>query len=92
MANPSSKHIMSLRLPDETKQRLEKLAEVTGRSQSHLAVEAIKEYCNLQEWQLAAIQDGINAANEGQLISHEALKATWAAKRDKAEAGAPKDD
>ena len=88
MAKQISKQPISLRLPEDTKQKLEKLAEVTGHSQSHLAIEAIKEFCDLQEWQLAAIQEGIEAADQGKLVDHEKVKADWQLRLKKANQGA----
>jgi len=70
-----------LRLPEETSERLEKLAEATGRSKSYLAAEAIREFCDLQEWQLAAIVEGIDAADRGRLTDHQTVKSRWKAKK-----------
>lgn len=81
MPKEPANNIMSLRLPDETAERLDKLAEVTGRSKSYLAAEAIREFCDLQEWQLGAIIEGIEAADKGRTVPHEAVKSRWKAKK-----------
>ena len=41
---------MTIRLEDELKQRLDQLADATQRSKSFLAVEAIREFIELNEW------------------------------------------
>jgi RHH-type transcriptional regulator, rel operon repressor / antitoxin RelB len=43
----------SVRLDHETKARLQKLAKSTGRSRAFLAAEAIQEYLDITEWQVA---------------------------------------
>lgn len=75
-----AKEQISLRLPKETKSKLEALAEATGRDKTYLATEAIEQYCDVQMWQVEAIMEGIRAANNGEFISHEELKQEWEAK------------
>ncbi|HAT8623611.1 CopG family ribbon-helix-helix protein [Legionella pneumophila serogroup 1] len=72
---------MTIRLESETKIRLDKLAEITHRSKSYLASEAINEYLNIQEWQLTEIKKGLAEANEGQLEDHENILALWENKK-----------
>ncbi len=43
---------MTLRLDDEVKKRLEKLADATQRSKSFLAAEAIRAFVETNEWQM----------------------------------------
>jgi len=81
MPESKSKQVLSLRLPDATAQQLERLAEVTGRSKSYLALEAIQQFCGTQAWQLEAIAEGIAAAEAGQYVDHETVKARWKAKK-----------
>jgi RHH-type transcriptional regulator, rel operon repressor / antitoxin RelB len=68
---------MSLRLPLETKQKLEQLAKATGRNKTSLAIEALDEYINQQSWQIQMIQEGIAVADDGQLVSMEEVEAKW---------------
>ncbi len=72
---------MTIRLEPEAKNRLAKLAEITHRSKSYLASEAINEYIKIQEWQLNDIQKGIEEADAGQLIDHASLLKLWETKR-----------
>ena len=72
---------MTVRLENNTKMRLEKLAEMTQRSKSFLAAEAINEYLETQEWQLNEIKKGISEADAGQLVSHESIVTYWETKK-----------
>jgi RHH-type rel operon transcriptional repressor/antitoxin RelB len=72
---------MTVRLDDQLKVRLDKLAEVTHRSKSFLAAEAINEYLEIQEWQLSEIKTGISEANAEQLVDHNTIANYWEQKR-----------
>jgi len=60
---------ISVRVPTEMRQRLERLAEATGRSKSYLATEALREYLRREAWQVAAIKKGVEAADKGEFAS-----------------------
>jgi RHH-type rel operon transcriptional repressor/antitoxin RelB len=69
---------LTVRLEPAMKKRLESVAAAhLRRSKSFLAAEAIAEYLAVQEWQIAAIKEGIAAADRGDLIPHAQVKA-WA--------------
>jgi predicted transcriptional regulator len=53
---------MTIRLEDGIKNRLDQLANVTRRSKSFLAAEAIAAYVDTNEWQLAEIQAALTEA------------------------------
>ncbi len=72
---------MTVRLDDQLKSRLDKLAEFTHRSRSFLAAEAISEYLKTQEWQINEIKKGIKEANAGQLVDHRNIVKQWEKKR-----------
>ena len=63
--------LVSARIPPKLASRLAALAETTQRSRSYLAAQAIEEYVNLQEWQIQAIREGIEAVERGEVFSHE---------------------
>ena len=65
---------MTIRLEPDLKQRLDQLAEVTHRSRSFLAVEALKDYVELNEWQLQEINNAISEADAGDFASEQAIK------------------
>ena len=53
---------MTIRLEDGIKNRLDQLANLTRRSKSFLAAEAIAAYVDTNEWQLAEIQAALTEA------------------------------
>jgi predicted transcriptional regulator len=70
----------TVRLDASIKQRLERLAKNTGRSRSYLAAEAIGEYLDVNEWQVAGIKNAIASLDQGKGISHDKVKkwvASW---------------
>ncbi len=78
---------MTIRLDRETRRGLERLARATTRSKAYLAQEAIRSYLAQNAWQIAAIEEGLKAADEGPLVSHEEVSAwlnSWGSKREKA--------
>ncbi len=68
--------IVTVRLDRNVKRRLDALARAAKRSKSFLAAEAIAAYVDSQEWQLAAIHEGVAAADRGELVAHDAV-ADW---------------
>ncbi len=54
---------MTIRLEDGIKNRLDQLANVTQRSKSFLAAEAIAAYVDTNEWQLAENQAALAEAD-----------------------------
>lgn len=67
----------SLRLSKDTKDKLQALAEATGRTKAFLAQDAIEKYLELESWQIRAIQEGIKAADEGKVVPYEVIKQEW---------------
>ncbi len=71
---------MTIRLDEALKQRLDKLACATHRSKSFLAAEAVKEFIELNEWQIQQIHEAISEAKDGDFADEEsvnALRAKW---------------
>jgi len=67
---------MTIRLDPELKTRLDQLAEATHRSKSFLAAEAIRDFIELNEWQVQEIRDGIKEADSGDFATDNAVKKT----------------
>jgi RHH-type rel operon transcriptional repressor/antitoxin RelB len=65
---------LTVQLSEVDKERLEALAEATGRSESLLAAEAVTEYLALQEWQVSAIEAGIVSLDREGGIGHAAVR------------------
>ena len=80
----------TVRVSAGAKRRLERLAKNTGRSRSFLAAEAINEYLDLNEWQVAGIKQAIGSLDRGEGFPHELVK-DWVSSWDSAkEKPAPK--
>ena len=61
--------ILTLRVPEEIKAKLDKLAQATHRSKSFLAEEAIARYIDLEAWQVGEIEQAIQEADQGDFAS-----------------------
>lgn len=69
---------MTIRLDDDLKQQLERLAAATQRSKSFLAAEAIREFVELNEWQVHEIQQALKEADAGDFAGEAEIKKTFA--------------
>jgi RHH-type transcriptional regulator, rel operon repressor / antitoxin RelB len=66
----------TVRVETDMKKRLEKLAKSTGPSRSFLATEALSEYLDVNEWQVAGVRKAMDSLDRGEGIPHEQVK-TW---------------
>ena len=66
---------MTIRLDEDVKLRLDKLADSTHRSKSFLAAEAVRAYVESNEWQIAEIQAALDEARAGEFASDEEVAA-----------------
>lgn len=66
--------IVTLRMDGALRGKLDKLAAATRRSRSFLAAEAIREYVELNAWQIAEIQKGLGEAERGEFASEAEVK------------------
>ncbi|TXL15843.1 CopG family transcriptional regulator [Methylococcaceae bacterium HT4] len=65
-----------MRIPEELKTSLKEMSALSHRSQSQIAIKAIAEYVNRNEWKMKAIQEAKKQADKGEFISHAATE-TW---------------
>lgn len=65
---------MTVRLEPELEQRLEQLAQATERSKPFLAAQAIREFVDLNEWQVQENRNAIAEADQGDFASEEEVK------------------
>jgi predicted transcriptional regulator len=75
----------TVRVDAAAKKRLERLAKNTGRSRSFLAAEAINEYLDVNEWQVAGIKQAVASLDRGEGVPHEAVRdwiASWGSDRE----------
>jgi RHH-type transcriptional regulator, rel operon repressor / antitoxin RelB len=76
----------TVRIDMGVKKRLERLAKSTGRSRSFLAAEAVDEYLEFNEWQVAGIKRAIGSLDRGEGIPHDLVKdwvASWGSANEK---------
>jgi len=74
----TAEKILTVRLPVELHGQLEQLVQVTGRSKSFLAVQALKSYVSQESWQVADIQAGLQEADRGEFASADDVAAVFA--------------
>ena len=68
---------LTVRIDDETKERLDRLAAATDRTKSYLVSNAIKGFIEVNEWQIEEIKSGTREAEAGELVGHEAVADRW---------------
>jgi len=61
----------TVRVSDETADKLNQIAEKLDRSRAYMAAEAIEVFVEQQEWQLAEIEAGLAEANRGEFASDD---------------------
>jgi RHH-type rel operon transcriptional repressor/antitoxin RelB len=75
----------TVRLDSALKSRLEKLVKSTGRSRSFLTAEAIGEFVDANEWQVAGIKRAMESLDRGEGIAHEDVEAwvrSWGGRKE----------
>lgn len=69
---------LSIRLQTELNDSLAAIAANLDRPKSWVIEQAIRDYVAAQAWQMAAIEEGIAAADAGRVVTHEDVVA-WVA-------------
>ena len=66
---------LSIRVPEEIGEKLDKLAESTGRTRSFLALDALRRYLAQEEWQAQAVRTAVVRADNGtaKYAGHDAV-------------------
>jgi len=62
---------VSVRLDAELNERLAAIAAALDRPKSWVIEQAVADFVSLQEWQLAAIEEGVRDADAGRVVAHE---------------------
>ena len=65
------------RISEELDRDLRKLSAATGRSKSWLVAEALQGYVDAEREFIEAVEQGIQAADAGRLVDHEAVVAEF---------------
>jgi predicted transcriptional regulator len=84
---PVSSTTFTVRVGTAVKKRLENLAKSTGRSRSFLAAEALREYLDVNEWQVVGVKKAMVSLDRGEGATHEQVKTwvkSWGRKRERA--------
>jgi predicted transcriptional regulator len=69
---------MTLRVSDELKAKLDRYAQLTGRSMSYVAATAVEEYLGWRIPQLEDLDNAIREADAGKFASDEEVRAVFA--------------
>jgi len=66
---------VSVRLPEDVLESLDKLAKITDRSKAWLMGHAIEQYVEHESWQVKAIESTLSKVQQGnaQFASHDAV-------------------
>jgi RHH-type rel operon transcriptional repressor/antitoxin RelB len=68
---------MTIRLEPELKSRLDKLSAATRRSKSFLAAEAVREFIEINEWQIEEMKEAVKEADAGDFASEREVQAVF---------------
>jgi RHH-type rel operon transcriptional repressor/antitoxin RelB len=63
--------VVTARIDNALKTKLEALSRATKRSKSHLTAEAIAAYVESNLWQIAEIEAGIAEFDRGEIVTQE---------------------
>jgi RHH-type rel operon transcriptional repressor/antitoxin RelB len=66
--------VLTLRLDPKLKKQLDRLSEATNRSRSFVAAEAIREYVELNNWQIAETVKAIAEADRGDFATDKEVE------------------
>lgn len=69
--------VVTLRLRPALKEELDKLARTKRRGASNLAADAIREYIDVNRWQVEHIQKAIAEADRGEFASDKDVTAMF---------------
>lgn len=62
---------VSVRLDVALNDQVTAIAAALDRPRSWVIEQAVRDFVAIQEWQVAAIDDGIRAADAGRVVAHE---------------------
>jgi predicted transcriptional regulator len=71
----SKSAVITARVDEETLALVDKVAQASGRSRAWFAAKAIRHAAEREAEFLAFVQDGIDAADRGELVPHEQVMA-----------------
>ncbi len=83
MSRSSDTVVLSLRVSPAKADALDKLSSSTDRSRQWLLEQALEQYLLSEAWQIEAIQEGVTAADAGDVLPHDQVRewlGTWGKK------------
>jgi predicted transcriptional regulator len=69
---------LRIELDGDLDRRLSEVAEVMDQPKATLVEQAVRDFLELRDWQDAAIDEGLRAAEEGRVFEHDEI-AEWVA-------------
>ena len=72
---------LSIDLDGDLDRRLSEVADVMDQPKAAVVEQALRNFLELRDWQDAAIEEGLRAAEEGRVFEHEEM-ADWVASWD----------
>jgi predicted transcriptional regulator len=80
MAQPQTTEPITVRAAREVVTEIDALASAMERSRNYVVNQALQQYLETNAWQVARIQEGIEAAQKGQVQAADQVFAAIAAK------------
>jgi RHH-type rel operon transcriptional repressor/antitoxin RelB len=68
---------LSIRVPVQLKDALGTLARATGRNRNTLAIEALRRFIAVEQWQIAEIEAGLAEADAGDFATSDEIEAAF---------------
>lgn len=68
---------ITVRLDLKLTKKLDKLADATQRSRSFLLAEAVREYVEVNEWQIQEIKEALDEADRGEFATASEVEAVF---------------
>ncbi len=68
--------VLTLRLDSKLKQKLDRLSLAMSRSRSFVAAQAIREYVELNDWQIGEVKKAVAEADRGDFASERDVSRT----------------
>lgn len=68
---------VSVRLPIELKDKMETYAQLTGRTKSYVAMEALSEYLDWRVPQIEDLKAAVSAADDGDFADVQDVEGVW---------------
>ncbi len=66
--------MLTLRIDEPLRRRLARLSKALDRSKSWVVADALEKYLDDNQWQVEAIEAGVDAADAGEVIPHANVK------------------